>query len=331
MKNELNLDIKSLLELVGSLPLFTDEFSESNTANLGGAENTTAAREKDSEEKGEDVASISNAVVMQFMQQMQQQMQQQTYQQTQQIESKIDGTTEKIEEVQDNQRILQTRIDETYQKFEGKVDVLEEKVDKAIGQLDAKITALKKEVAKLQTNDATISSIKVKTPLSDARRATAPKFSSPRVGITQSKRNNNSLTIDGKIQSCNYIITLDTGASHSIINSTIVKEKFDPLVGAWFRTATGEEAAIKGKIMRNISISDVSMEHEFLVADIMNEVMLGMDFMAKHGFALDMKRQVLQYANVTLPLTVGYDRQAEVLQVVVQRQQRIPPNSEAIV
>ncbi|XP_037896712.1 uncharacterized protein LOC119641894 [Glossina fuscipes] len=39
---------------------------------------------------------------------------------------------------------------------------------------------------------------------------------------------------------------LDTGASHSIINSAIVKEKFDPIVVARFQTATGEEAAIKG-------------------------------------------------------------------------------------
>uniref|UniRef100_A0A1B0ACC2 CCHC-type domain-containing protein n=1 Tax=Glossina pallidipes TaxID=7398 RepID=A0A1B0ACC2_GLOPL len=131
-------------------------------------------------------------------------------------------------------------------------------------------------------------------------------------------RSTSSLTVGGKLQGYNYIITLDAGGSHSIINSAIVKEKFGPLVGAWFRTATSEEAAIKGKIMRNISISDLSMKHEFLVADIMDEVILGMDFMAKHGFILDMKRQVLQYANVTLPLTVGYDRQAEVLKVVVQ-------------
>uniref|UniRef100_A0A1A9UXZ2 Peptidase A2 domain-containing protein n=1 Tax=Glossina austeni TaxID=7395 RepID=A0A1A9UXZ2_GLOAU len=132
-----------------------------------------------------------------------------------------------------------------------------------------------------------------------------------------------------KIQRCNYIITLDTGATHSIINSTIVKEKFDPLVGAWFRTTTGVEGAIKGKAIRNISISTVSMKHEFLVADIISEVILGMDFIAKHGFVLDMERQVLQYANVTLPLTVGYVRQ--VLQDVVQRQQKISQNSEAIV
>uniref|UniRef100_A0A1B0GB86 Retrotransposon gag domain-containing protein n=1 Tax=Glossina morsitans morsitans TaxID=37546 RepID=A0A1B0GB86_GLOMM len=156
--------------------------------------------------------------------------------------------------------------------------------------------------------------------VSTAGQLLTPKFSSPRVGITQSKRRNSTLKIDGAIQGCNYIVTLDTGASHSIINSTIVKEKFDPLGGVRFRTATGEEAAIKGKIMRNISISNVSMKHEFLVADIMDEVILGMDFMAKHGFVLDMKRQVLHYANVTLPLTVGYDRQAKVLQVVMQQQ-----------
>uniref|UniRef100_A0A1B0ACK6 CCHC-type domain-containing protein n=1 Tax=Glossina pallidipes TaxID=7398 RepID=A0A1B0ACK6_GLOPL len=60
--------------------------------------------------------------------------------------------------------------------------------------------------------------------VSTAGQRLTKKFSSSRDGITQSKRSNSSLTIDGKIQGCNYIITLDTGASHSIINSTIVKE-----------------------------------------------------------------------------------------------------------
>uniref|UniRef100_A0A1A9ZNY3 Peptidase A2 domain-containing protein n=1 Tax=Glossina pallidipes TaxID=7398 RepID=A0A1A9ZNY3_GLOPL len=172
--------------------------------------------------------------------------------------------------------------------------------------------------------------VKLKRVRTAGQRLT-PKFSSLKVGITQSKRSNSSLTIDGKIQGCNYIITLDTGASHSIINSAIIKEKCSPLVEAWFRTATGEETASKGKNIRNTSISDVLMKHEFLVAGIMDEVLLGMDFMPKQGFVLDMEMQVLQYVSLTLTLTVGYARQAEVLQVVVQRQQKIPPNSEAIV
>uniref|UniRef100_A0A1A9V6H6 Uncharacterized protein n=1 Tax=Glossina austeni TaxID=7395 RepID=A0A1A9V6H6_GLOAU len=52
------------------------EQREKKNDNLGGTENTATAGEKRSEEKGEDGASISNAVVMQFMQQQIQQMQQ---------------------------------------------------------------------------------------------------------------------------------------------------------------------------------------------------------------------------------------------------------------
>uniref|UniRef100_A0A1A9V4L9 CCHC-type domain-containing protein n=1 Tax=Glossina austeni TaxID=7395 RepID=A0A1A9V4L9_GLOAU len=141
--------------------------------------------------------------------------------------------------------------------------------------------------------------------VSTAGQGLTPKFSSPRDGITQSQRSNSSLTIDGLFR--------------AVITSS-----------RWTLTATGDEAAIKGKTTRNISISDISMKHEFLVADIMDGVILGMDFMAKHGFVFDMKRQVFQYVNVTLPLTVGYERQADVLQVVVQQQQKINPKSEAI-
>uniref|UniRef100_A0A1B0AIN5 Uncharacterized protein n=1 Tax=Glossina pallidipes TaxID=7398 RepID=A0A1B0AIN5_GLOPL len=57
----------------------------------------------------------------------------------------------------------------------------------------------------------------------------------------------------------------------NVTTRTIVKEKFDPLVGAWFRTATGEKAAMKDNIVRKISISDISMKHEVLVADVMDE------------------------------------------------------------
>uniref|UniRef100_A0A1A9V4N5 Uncharacterized protein n=1 Tax=Glossina austeni TaxID=7395 RepID=A0A1A9V4N5_GLOAU len=143
---------------------------------LGGTENTATAGDQRSEEKAENGTSISNAVVMQFMQQMQrqtQQVQQQVQQHIQsgqqEIESKIDGRTEKIEKIQENQGILQTHINEVYRQFESKVNVLEGRVGNALDQLDVRmnsqekdadalrseIKALKKEMAKLQTNDIT--------------------------------------------------------------------------------------------------------------------------------------------------------------------------------
>ncbi|KAL9907525.1 uncharacterized protein ACN427_003636 isoform 1-T9 [Glossina fuscipes fuscipes] len=115
---------------------------------------------------------------MKFLQQMQQQTQQQMQQMQQrtQLKSKID------EQIQENQHILRTHIDETYQQFDGKGNVLEGKVDNAISQLDTRINAqeedvdamkieikiLKEALTKLQTNDVTTSSIKVKTPLFDS-------------------------------------------------------------------------------------------------------------------------------------------------------------------
>uniref|UniRef100_A0A1A9VE53 CCHC-type domain-containing protein n=1 Tax=Glossina austeni TaxID=7395 RepID=A0A1A9VE53_GLOAU len=488
--------------------------------------------------KGEDGASVSNAVVMQSMQQMQHQMQQQG----QQIESKIGGTTEKIDIVQENQLILQTHIDEMHQQFEGKVNVLEEKVDNAIGQLDARINtqekdadavkneikALKKELAKQQTNDVTTSSIKVKTPLFDGttnfnafklqfgvvatkniwdddHKAVALRTSlrgaaaeiihinpegkktefaaimdalerkydskhvkevshlelslrcqklneriqdyateierlanlayigapdnvlkrlkigafvkglrdaelktavwtSPKTTFTETLgfaltqeaasvlwtssmeerrtevnsendisdvvcavlrqilRENKRMPLS-KTRKCyacqkpghfarecrskhkgshstSPTRNISEGASeisNKLKRISTAGQRLTPKFRShrskknstreWFRTATGDEAVTGGKIMRTISVSDVSMKHEFLVTDIMDEVILGMGFMAKHGLVLDMKRQMLQYATVTLPLTV----QAEVLQVAVQRQQKIPSKSEAIV
>uniref|UniRef100_A0A1A9VJA8 CCHC-type domain-containing protein n=1 Tax=Glossina austeni TaxID=7395 RepID=A0A1A9VJA8_GLOAU len=140
--------------------------------------------------------------------------------------------------------------------------------------------------------------------VSTAGQRLPPKFS----GITQSKRSSICLTIDGKFQgSFHHDGHWCFSFNYRQYNSQRKIRRF--------RTATGDEAAFKGKIIRNISISDVLMKHKFLVADIIDELIQGMEFMAKHSFVLDMKRQVLQYVNATLPLTVGYDRQAEVLQV----------------
>lgn len=55
------------------------------------------------------------------------------------------------------------------------------------------------------------------------------------------------------------------------------------------------------------------------------------DFMAKHVFGLDIDRQVLEKANISPSLVIGYDRGTKILQVVDNRLQKISPNSEEIV
>ncbi|XP_037896547.1 UNC93-like protein MFSD11 [Glossina fuscipes] len=85
----------------------------------------------------------------QFLQQMQQQTQQQMRQQTQKMQQKSEQLESKIEEkILENQRILRTHINETYQQFEGKVNVLQEKVDNLISQLNAVKSEIKSQKKK---------------------------------------------------------------------------------------------------------------------------------------------------------------------------------------
>ncbi|KAJ8953318.1 hypothetical protein NQ318_012112 [Aromia moschata] len=60
------------------------------------------------------------------------------------------------------------------------------------------------------------------------------------------------------------------------------------------RTATGDPATIRGETNVTIVIGNVSFEHRALVAEIEDELILGMDIMNTKGFELDFKNNVLK-------------------------------------
>uniref|UniRef100_A0A1A9USF5 SAP domain-containing protein n=1 Tax=Glossina austeni TaxID=7395 RepID=A0A1A9USF5_GLOAU len=64
-------------------------------------------------------------------------------------ESKITGTTEKIEKIQENQDILKTRLHEVYQQIDGQINALEGRVDNALSQFDATVNVLEEKVTKV--------------------------------------------------------------------------------------------------------------------------------------------------------------------------------------
>ncbi len=56
-----------------------------------------------------------------------------------------------------------------------------------------------------------------------------------------------------------------------------------PLNGVRLRTATGEPATVHGKITMNLTIANKTAKYEFIVADIVDEVIIGADFMITFG------------------------------------------------
>ena len=58
-----------------------------------------------------------------------------------------------------------------------------------------------------------------------------------------------------------------------------------------------------------MTIANISVSPVFIVADIVNEVIIGADFMIAHGVNLNMGQQITSWRNVQIPLDVGHQNQ----------------------
>ncbi|XP_058977365.1 uncharacterized protein LOC131802038 [Musca domestica] len=159
----------------------------------------------------------------------------------------------------------------------------------------------------------------------------APIDDGPTISIAIVQQESHNLTTTGYINGDKRVLTLDTGASKSIVRSDLVKGKITQLNGVRLRTATGEPAAVHGKITLRLTIANKSENYEFIVADIVDEVIIGADFMIAFGINLDMKERVMTWSNVEIPLNVGYDESTPIRRLTTNHPEIIPPCAEAII
>ena len=73
------------------------------------------------------------------------------------------------------------------------------------------------------------------------------------------------------------------------------------------------------------------VDHEFLVAEIVDEIIIGMDFMIAHGLTLDMKKMVMKFQNTDILLHSGYNYTNNVRELHVIGDERLASNSESII
>ena len=111
----------------------------------------------------------------------------------------------------------------------------------------------------------------------------------------------------------------------------LVKNGIQPVDGLRLQTATGESAVIKGKKTVHIRIGNGQFKHEVLVANIMDEVILGMDFMKDNGFVLDIQQGLLRYSNIELPLRMCEESSITARRVVLDHRVKLPPNAESVI
>lgn len=107
---------------------------------------------------------------------------------------------------------------------------------------------------------------------------------------------------------------VDTGATRTIIRPDIVRGKGKTLTTTVrLRTASGDDITTHGQRRIAMDIGDISIECDVLVAEIMEEVILGMDVIKGYGFQLDMIDDVLRIGSREIPFRECEDAKIRVL------------------
>ncbi|KAI5753631.1 hypothetical protein M8J77_001985 [Diaphorina citri] len=141
-----------------------------------------------------------------------------------------------------------------------------------------------------------------------------------------------SLIIHGKVNQRDCDILLDTGASKSILRRDFLVEKTlkNPDKYA-LKTATGEQARAYGEIEVDIQLGDFEWRHTFIVADIIDECILGCDFILQHRVYMNFWDMTMVIENVEVPVTVGSTDSCNALRILINENVTLPPLSESIV
>ncbi|XP_067639750.1 uncharacterized protein [Eurosta solidaginis] len=155
-----------------------------------------------------------------------------------------------------------------------------------------------------------------------------PAIECPVISVSQIGRKSSSLTVRGNVDGKERVLTVDTGASHSLIRSDLVNRRVKPLPGAKLRTVTGEYNQVQGEVICEVLIGKVMVLQKFVVAEIVDEVILGVDFLVDHDIKIDMQRRVMCYENQDVPLNFSLEKGFSSNRVLVEKTRRRPQNSK---
>ncbi len=103
-------------------------------------------------------------------------------------------------------------------------------------------------------------------------------------------------------------IRMNTGATRSILRRDLVEVQSNLVINQqermMLRTATGESSITLGSVHMRVKLPASVIEGKFIVVDIYDECILGLDLMWKYGFIVDLRNGLLRAPHGDLPLLV---------------------------
>ena len=98
--------------------------------------------------------------------------------------------------------------------------------------------------------------------------------------------------------------TVDTGATVSIVRPDLISNRRPQISSCTIQTVTGKPVNVLGKTDVRVRLGLLQFSHQMLVANIVDEVILGTDIMNAYGFVVDLREHVLK---------VGWQREDKAL------------------
>ena len=147
------------------------------------------------------------------------------------------------------------------------------------------------------------------------------------------------LVVPGRVSGLGVNMLVDSGATVSVL-STALWEALHRKCPGWtmlstdccIRTVSGEFAKARGRVVLEVELGERFYTHQFIVMDIMEEMILGMDFIQKYQVDCNWRRGVLILKGDEVQACRHYSLgDARVRKLRVSQRTVVPANSQVIV
>ncbi|GBL81193.1 Retrovirus-related Pol polyprotein from transposon 412 [Araneus ventricosus] len=145
----------------------------------------------------------------------------------------------------------------------------------------------------------------------------------------------NGLYLEGSICGIPCLMLVDTGANVTLVRTDLAQKMKENFIytapNISLKTATGEKAEIRGKLDAAIECGCRKFQHKIYVADITDPCILGLDFLQKFNFTVDLEKNEIRTGGEEIPLFSASAEHSKLCSVLAKEKTIIPARSECLI
>ncbi|GBO40610.1 Retrovirus-related Pol polyprotein from transposon 297 [Araneus ventricosus] len=128
---------------------------------------------------------------------------------------------------------------------------------------------------------------------------------------------------------------VDTGANVTLLRTDLAQKLKEKLIftapNISLKTATGEITEIRGKMDASIECGSRKFHHIIYVANITDSCILGLDFLQKFNFTVDLEKNEIRTGGEEIPLFSASVQHSKSCSVLAKKRTVIPARSECLI